>query len=72
MRENKLEIIRSTIIEMDKPFQLYELFEVLEEKKITDKRLILGVLNDLINSGAVSLSEIKIGEWAYKSNLISA
>jgi len=71
MKDN-LEIIRNIIINMDKPFLLSDLFEKLAEQNITDKTQILGVLNDLINNGAVSLSEINLGVWAYKSNLVCA
>lgn len=68
-----LEIIRSTIIKMDKPFLITDLFAKLSNKyQICDQELILGVLNDLINTGVVSLSEIDFGIWAYKSNLFSA
>lgn len=71
MKDN-LEIIRNIIINMDKPFLLSDLFEKLAEQNITDKTQILGVLNDLINNGTVSLSEIDLGVWAYKSNLVCA
>lgn len=71
MKDN-FEIIRKTIINMDKPFLLSDLFNKLAEQGITDKAQILGVLNDLINNGTVSQSEIKFGVWGYKSNLVCA
>lgn len=54
-------------------FLITDLFAKLSNKyQICDQELILGVLNDLINTGVVSLSEIDFGIWAYKSNLFSA
>lgn len=68
---NVIEVIRSTIINMDKPFQLTDLFKKLnEENDITDIDLIIDVLNYLINEGLVSMSEIDFDVWAYQSNLV--
>ena len=70
-KNNVIEIIRRTIINMDKPFQLTDLFNKLdEEHHITDIDLIVEVLNYLINEGLVSMSEIDFDVWAYQSNLV--
>ena len=69
-RNANVEIIRRYIINMDKPFQLTDLFWGLSEThKITDIDLIIDVLNYLINEGLVSLSEIDFDVWAYRSNI---
>ena len=69
-RNANVEIIRRYIIDMDKPFQLTDLFLGLSETyKITDIDLIIDVLNYLINEGLVSLSEIDFDVWAYRSNI---
>mgnify|MGYP006873079103 CR=1 FL=1 len=70
-KNQNVEIIRRTIINMDKPFQLTELFQILnEEYGITDIDLIIDVLNYLIDTGLVSMSEIDFDVWAYESNLV--
>lgn len=70
-KNQEVEIIRRTIINMDKPFQLTELFQKLDsEHGITNIDLIIDVLNYLINNGLVSMSEIDFDVWAYESNLV--
>lgn len=64
-----IEIIRNTIINMDKPFLVSDLLEKLKsEHQITDLDTISEVLDSLINEGLVSLSEIEYDVWGYQSN----
>lgn len=67
--------IQKIILEMDKPFLLSELFDVLKNKGINDKELILQVLDNLLNNGLVEYSDFNDddGEWArYNSKLAVA
>ena len=52
---NEVLIIRETIFKMEKPFSLKQLFAELKIYEITDKKLIFKVLNELLDSGLVSL-----------------
>ncbi len=52
---NQIKII---ILEMDKPFSIFELLEKLADSGITDKEIILNVLNRLLNSGLVKPTDI--------------
>lgn len=51
-------IIYKTILEIDKPFSLQELFKKLKKQKILDIRITLVVLNEMLNSRVISYSEI--------------
>lgn len=65
-------IIQKTILEMNKPFRLSDLFEVLESKGITDKILILEKLNQLLNAGLILSSDVEydsfLGPSIYNSS----
>lgn len=52
-------IIKKIILEMDIPFKISDLFWELSQKGITDKALILDVLNSLLNSGLVKHSDVQ-------------
>ena len=50
--------VRRLIIEMEKPFYLYELVNYVLEKKVTeDKRIIFRALNDLYDEGLILYRE---------------
>lgn len=63
----KLEISR-TILNMEIPFKLSQLYEVLEQKGITDKELILDVLNQLYEKGLVDYASVEDDTLEYESN----
>ncbi len=52
-------LIQKIILEMDKPFLLSELFDVIMEKGINNKELVLHVLDQLLNSGLVEYSDFE-------------
>ena len=52
-------VIQKTILEMDKPFLMSDLFAKLSEQGITDETIILRILDQLLNSGLVSYSDIQ-------------
>lgn len=67
---NEIQIIANTIIEMDKPFKIIDLYIRLKrEHGIDDRALILDVLQSLLNDGVVSYSEIDDNVWAFMSTL---
>ena len=57
--------IATIIIEMERPFSLSGLFWVCKNYGISDKELILEVLEDLCDTGIVSYTEIDNDCWAY-------
>lgn len=61
-------IISRTILNMEIPFKLSELYEVLETKGITDKELILDVLNQLYEKGLVDYASVEDDTLEYESN----
>jgi len=61
---NQIKII---ILEMDKPFSIFELLEKLSDDGITDKEVILNVLNQLLNNGLVKPTDILEGPEMYCS-----
>lgn len=63
----KVEISR-TILNMEIPFKLSQLYEVLERKGITDKELILDVLNQLYEKGLVDYASVEDDTLEYESN----
>lgn len=63
----KVEISR-TILNMEIPFKLSELYAVLEEKGITDRELILDVLNQLYERGLVDYASVEDDTFEYESN----
>lgn len=67
--------IQNVILQMDKPFLLSDLFDVLEKKGISNKDLILQVLDELLNRGLVEYSDFDDdeGEFAiYHSKFAAA
>lgn len=69
---NEVLIIRETIFKMEKPFSLKQLFNELKKNGITDKELIFKVLNELLDSGLVSLSDICDNQTTYISSILTA
>lgn len=63
----KVEISR-TILNMEMPFKLSELYDVLEQKGITDRELILDVLNQLYERGLVDYASVEDDTLEYESN----
>ena len=55
---NNRDFIIQTILDMDKPFPISELFHKFQCKKITEKQLVLDILHQLLDSGLVEFSEI--------------
>lgn len=60
-------VISRTILEMDIPFKISELYSKLDEKGIKDKALILDVLNQLYESGLVDYSSFEDDTFEYRS-----
>lgn len=58
--------IQNVILKMDKPFLMSELFDELGKNGISNKELILEVLDDLLNRGLVEYSDFDddSGEYA--------
>lgn len=52
-------VIKKIILEMDIPFKISDLFRELSQIGVTDKALILDVLNSLLNSGLVKHSDVQ-------------
>ena len=65
-------IIRRVILEMERPFKMSDLFAALKEKNIYDKWLILSVLEQLMNSGLVTTSDVEDDMALYRSVFASA
>lgn len=63
----KVEISR-TILNMDIPFKPSRLYEILEAKGITDRELILDVLNQLYEKGLVDCTSVEDDTLEYESN----
>ena len=61
--------IRETILNMEKPFKLSQLYQVLKEKGIENQTLILDVLNQLYEIGLVDQTDVEDDTPGYKSNL---
>ncbi len=59
--------ISRTILEMDIPFKLSELYAKLAKQGIMDKALILDVLNQLYESGHVDYASVEDDILEYKS-----
>ena len=67
MSNSSYEIIRRTILSMERPFNVSDLFYTLEENHgITNRTLILEVLDELCESGIISYSEINDDCWAFE------
>lgn len=60
-------IIRQTILTMDRPFNVSDLFYLLEtEHKITNRQLILNILEELCESGVIKYSEVIDDRWGFE------
>ena len=60
-------IIRETILQMERPFNVSDLFYKLDSVyNIRNRTLILEVLDELCDSGAIDYSEINDDCWAFK------
>lgn len=59
-------IIRQTILGMERPFCLSELFEKLDnDYQIVERQLILNILEEMCESGAIKYSEVVDDSWRY-------
>lgn len=65
--ENIIGEIKRTIFEIEKPFEMEELYSKLKEKGINNKILILKVLDTLLDEGLVSYDSIKDATPTYKT-----
>lgn len=61
-------VISRTILNMEIPFKLSQLYDVLEQKGITDRELILDVLNQLYEKGLVDYASVEDDTLEYESN----
>ncbi len=61
-------VISRTILNMNIPFKLSQLYEVLEKKGITDRELILDVLNQLYEKGLLDYASVEDDTLEYESN----
>lgn len=60
-------IIRQTILAMDRPFNLSDLFCLLEtEYGIDNRQLILNIVEELCESGVIKYSEVIDDCWQYE------
>ena len=65
-RADKEMAICDLVLNMDRPFKASQLLREAEKCGIANKDLVLGVIDQLSESGAIKYSEIKDGEWAYQ------
>jgi hypothetical protein len=67
---NDVGFIRKAILEMDKPFCLIDLYRRLEKIGVTDRGLILRVLDELYEEGLIEYDKIEqtVDEpvWGFK------
>ncbi|MCM1387932.1 MAG: hypothetical protein NC231_11425 [Bacillus sp. (in: Bacteria)] len=61
-------IISRTILNMEIPFKLSQLYGILEKQGITDRELILDVLNQLYEKGLVDYASVEDDTLEYESN----
>lgn len=60
-------IIRQTILDMERPFSISDLFHRLESKyNIKNKQLALNILEELCESGLIKYSEVVDHHWAFE------
>lgn len=60
-------IIRQTILTMDRPFNMSDLFYLLETTyQITNRQLILNIVEELCESGVIKYSEVIDDCWAFE------
>lgn len=58
-------IIKETILDMERPFNVSDLLYRLALKKVTNRTLILEVLDELCDNGLIDYSEINDDCWAF-------
>ena len=61
--------ISKTILNMEKPFKLSQLYGILTDMDILDKFLILDVLNQLYEYGLVDRTDVEDDTAEYEPNL---
>ncbi len=67
VKESVRAAIATTILNMERPFSISDLFNYCRENlSIYNEELILDVLEELCDIGAVDYSEIYDDCWAYK------
>lgn len=54
------------ILGMDRPFKISQLLYEAEKRGLTNKDLVLGILDQLCESGLVKYSEVEDDVWAYR------
>lgn len=60
-------IIRQTILTMDRPFYVSDLFYLLEtEHGIKNRQLILNIVEELCESGVIKYSEVIDDCWKFE------
>lgn len=60
-------IIRQTILTMDRPFNMSDLFYLLETKyEINNRQLILNIVEELCESGVIKYSEVIDDCWGFE------
>lgn len=60
-------IVRRTILQMERPFNVADLFYKLKKNYgIGDRALILEVLDELCENGIIDYSEVKHDCWAFE------
>ena len=57
--KNQEALIKQIILNMDKPFKMSDLFNVLSKHNISDRAMILNVLDSLINCGLVEYADVQ-------------
>lgn len=67
--ENTIGIIKKTILGIEKPFKMSDLYAKLAEKGITNKKLILKVLDQLLDERLVDYDDISEENVIYYSRL---
>lgn len=73
MNQSSYEIVRKTILGMERPFNVSDLFYRLKKEcNVTNRALILEVLEDLCENDIISYSEIQDDCWAFRVTCISA
>lgn len=63
-------IVRKVILELDKPFKMSELFDKLSAYGISDRVMVLTVLNSLLDNGLVQCSDVEDDMVVYCSALV--
>lgn len=58
-------IIKETILDMERPFNVSDLLYRLALKGVTNRTLILEVLDELCDNGLIDYSEINDDCWAF-------